>query len=166
LLAAATARAGEQHADCANASGTITMGAGNSDAVVTVKLPGKAAPYTAPVAIRRTFEDAGTPDEGAVIAVPISDEKVVASKHQHMHVKHADGTTCDGRERWDDRIVQRFVLMAQGAQPLTAVLAGKPPELTRDGFLVVDMRCHVWGVTSPDGCIAQDGDAHAWVDER
>ncbi len=139
------------------------MGAGNNANRIQIRLDATTS-LDRPVHIMPSFDYGTSSDADLIIAVPISPEKKVSSNHQTMHVVHKrDGSTCDGRERWDDRSIQTYVLMTNNGRSLGPLLGGaKPKGLTDDQYIIADMTCHSYGVTSPGGCYAEDGDTVTW----
>jgi hypothetical protein len=167
LLVGGTAFAGgSQSVVCENSSRTIEMRGGDAGSEVVIKLHGKPAPFTAKVHIKKPFESVLLTLPAPIVAVPIANHKIVSRKHRHYEVRHANGTKCEGHAEWDDRLAQRFVLMTSDAAPLADELGVKLPELTEDGYLVVDMTCHSYGMTSAAGCRVEAAtDRDAMVDD-
>ena len=165
-LHSAIAVAGSDHRDCETTDKTIVMTAGTTNRI-TIKVVDehhRSAVHEAPVMImpHHGYNVDATADE-VIIAVPIASEKVVSKHHQVLHVTHKDGTSCDGRESWDDRSVQSYVLMARGGGNLAALAEGTPVKgLTPEGYVVARLSCHSYGVSSPGGCFAGPDDATEW----
>ena len=164
-----SAFAGSQSRDCQTADQAIVMGAGNSTNQVQIKFidsNGKAGTYTAPVRIMPEFDYNTEQNDQTITAVPVSAEKIVSKNHQVMHVVHKDGTQCDGREQWDDHSTQSYVLTGKDGSTLaTELVNGKVKYLTADGYIVAQFQCRNYGVTSPGGCFADDGDKVTWRKE-
>ena len=166
VLQSAVAAAGSDTRDCETTDKSVVMGAGNGTNRAQFKVVDanrKPATHDAPVMIMPQYSYNTDPAAAdLIIAVPISTEKVVTKKHQTLHVTHKDGTSCDGRERWDDRSVQSYVLMGANGASLAGKLPGTSRRLTPDGYLVAEFRCHTYGVSSPGGCFVEPGDATIW----
>jgi hypothetical protein len=168
LLAPSVALAGSDSRDCQTADTSVVMGAGNSTNRVQIKVKdakGKLDTFDAPVMIkpRYGYNSDGAADD-LVIAVPVSSEKIVSTNHRQLHVTKKTGKSCDGRESWDDRSTQTYILMAKDGNPLIRILGDAKPlkGLTSDGYVVVEMSCREYGITSPGGCHVEDGDATEW----
>jgi hypothetical protein len=169
-LLSTTAFAGSMSRDCETADKSIVMGAGNSTGTVQIKFideNGKPGVLEAPIALLPDYGD-NTDDAKTIFAVPTSVERVVLRDRRHMHVVHEDGSQCDGRESWDDRSVQTYVLMGQHSETLSGLFLGKKVKnLTPSGYLQAEFRCHDYGITTPGGCFVEgDKDKVTWVKDK
>jgi hypothetical protein len=166
VLHSTAAHAGSDSRDCETADKRIVMGGGNSPTRVQIKYVDKdrqPGVHDVLVKIMPKYDYNLAPDNDTITAVPISSERFVSKKHEIMHVRHKDGTSCDGRERWDDRSVQSYVLMGKDGQSLSYVFDDKTVKgMTADGYIIAEFRCHSYGVTSPGGCFADEGDQVTW----
>jgi len=173
ILISAPAFAGSASRDCQTADGKVMMGAGNSSNLVKFKYvdsDGKEQLHEAPVKIMPTYDYNAVENELTVTAIPAAAERVISTKHEDMHVVHQDGSECYGRERWDDRSVQTYVLTGKDAQPLTFGAAMNPNKeayrhikgLTPDGYIVAQFQCRDYGMTTAGGCFPQPGDKVTW----
>jgi hypothetical protein len=167
LLNAAVALAGSDTRDCETADKSVVMSAGNGTNTVQIKVVDakkQAAVHESPVMIMPRYDYNTDPDAAdLIIAVPISNEKVISKNHKQLHVTRPDGTECDGRESWDDRSVQRYVLMGKEGASLQFLLKGTPArKLTSDGYLVTEFQCHTHGISSPGGCHVGPNDTTEW----
>jgi hypothetical protein len=115
-----------------------------------------------PVAVMPDYGNAQTAD--TLIAIPVGREKVVSKSHQTMHVTHEDGTRCTGRERWDDKSVQRYVVTGRDGANLSLLFGrSRVAGLTDQYYLVADFTCRDYGVTSAGGCrVEGDADTFVW----
>jgi hypothetical protein len=157
-LVPSVAFAGSMNRVCETADKSVVMADGNR---IKIKLTDKSTFETA-VSMQPEF---GNP-VAEVIAVPITNEKYTSRDHKEMRVRHkADGSRCEGRQSWDDRSTQSYVLMAKDGDGLTRLFKGTPVKaLTKDGYLVAEFQCHSYGVTSPGGCRVEDPDDEVtWV---
>ncbi|MGZ3670512.1 MAG: hypothetical protein ACXWR4_11365 [Bdellovibrionota bacterium] len=169
LLCSTPAFAGSQSRDCATPDKSIVMGAGNSTNRIQIKFidaAGKPAVHDVPVNLMPAFDynTEETPD--AIWAVPVSEDRSVSRKHLVRHVYHKDKTDCLGREQWDDHSVQSYVLTGKDGKSLDSALGGKIKGMNGDGYIVAQFSCHTYGVTSPGGCYANEGDKVVWENEK
>jgi hypothetical protein len=158
LVVPSVALAGSMNRVCEIADKSVVMADGNR---IQIKLADKST-FETSVSMQLDF---GNPD-AEVIAVPITAERYTARDHKEMHVRHkADGSRCEGRQSWDDRSTQSYLLMAKDGESLMRLLKGPPvKKLTKDGYLVAEFQCHAYGVTSPGGCRVEDPDDEVvWV---
>jgi len=117
----------------------------------------------APVRIMPDHESNLSDDQDPIVAIPITAERRVSTSHQTMHVRHKDGTTCDGRERWDDRSIQSYVLTGLKGTSLAGRFIDKTVKgLTPQGYVVAELVCRSYGMTSAGGCHADEGDQVTW----
>jgi hypothetical protein len=169
VVCSTTARAGTDTRDCETSDRRIVMSAGNGSNRVQIKYVDKArhaGVHDVPVKIMPAYGYNTEDSEDAITAVPISSEKFVSKNHQTLHVKHKDGTICDGRGSWDDRSVLRYVLMARDGQSLRSALEDKTVKgMTTESYIVAEFRCHTYGVSSPGGCFVGEGDETDWRDD-
>jgi hypothetical protein len=166
VVSSRVAVAGSDKRDCETRDRRIVMGAGNSTNRVQIKYlgtDGKMGVFDAPVKILPHYDYNTPTDAEPIFAVPIKSEKFVSKKHQTMHVKHKDGSTCEGRESWDDRSVQSYVLVGRDGESLARAFVEKTVEgMTSEGYVVAEFQCHTYGETSTGGCSAGTGDDVTW----
>lgn len=169
LICPLIANAGSQSRDCETSDKRIVMGAGNSTNRIQIQysLDGQNKVYDVPVKIMPDFDYNTEETDETVSAIPISKEKIISTDHQVMHVIHQDGTECYGREAWDDRSVQSYILTGKDGEPLTW---GSPERnvlqsvegATDDGYIIAEFQCHSYGITTAGGCYVEEGDEVIW----
>jgi hypothetical protein len=172
-LSPGLAFAGSSSRDCQTSNKSIVMGAGNSSNQIQIKISvnGKPTVYEAPVAIMPELDYNTERTDRTVSAIPISNEKSLSRSHKRMHVVHKDGSSCDGRESWDDQSVQSYVLTGPNGKALTIGYGFDPKVealshlagMNKDGYLTARFTCHTYGITTAGGCYADDeGDQITW----
>jgi len=170
VVCSSPALAGTDTRDCETSDRSIVMSAGTGGNRVRIKYVDKArhaGVHEAPVKIMPEYGYSTSSDDGddMITAVPITSEKFTSKRHQTLHVKHKDGTSCDGRDARDDSSVLRYVLMARDGQSLRNAFDDKTVKgMTTEGYLVAEFRCHTYGVSSPGGCFVGEGDETDWRD--
>lgn len=155
------AAAGHDSRTCETADRSIVMTSDEGTITITYRDANKVKQVvTERVAILPSYAAFASTDPAEILALPVR-ERTVTKKHRVMHVEHADGTSCDGREATDDVFATTYLLTGTGGAPLPANL-DHHPRRTEAGYLVVDMRCHHDAMTSPGGCHASEGDVVTW----
>lgn len=150
-----TASAGSSDRECVATDKSITMKGYDRVAITYTDRAKKKQTFDAPVSLMPEYPSTSAPD--TIFAVPVNLERVVSKSHQTAHITHKDGSTCTGRERWDDRSVQRYVLFGRDGADLRGLFgAAKVSGMTNEGYIVLDFNCRSFGVTTAGGCFVDD----------
>jgi hypothetical protein len=155
-----TATAGSDDRECKTADGTIVMTGNGRITIDYTDSAKKKQRHDGPVSLMPNYGSIAT--AGTLIAVPIGRDKIVSKSHQTAHITHKDGSKCTGRERWDDKSVQRYVVMGKDGAALGFLFDGTVTGKTTDGYIVTDFTCRSWGVTSAGGCRPEEGEEIVW----
>ena len=172
LLPSTFAFAGSQSLDCVSRDKTIQVGAGNSSLETQIKYvdkDGKPGVLKVPGNILPDF-DYNDSEEKSISIIPVSKKTNVKEKHQTMRVTRKDGTSCYGRQAWDDTYTQTYLVTAKNGKPLRGFFEypydQKLPGINEDGYIVKVFSCHSYGVTTAGGCFVQDdSDIVEWIDD-
>lgn len=174
LVSPLAAFAGAQSFSCQSLGNQISFSVGNEgDGMIRIKFQelstGNFNQLSLPVTVMPNYGYAGSNEENSVTVIPVANAKILSSETSHQRVTHKDGSSCDGREFWDTKTLQKFVLTARDGDALSAKLDfydKKVQGQTQDGYLVLEMQCRDWGVTSSGGCIAEEGDTVEIIKDR
>ena len=149
------ARAGSQKFDCVSKGKAIKFNVEDEEAELTYveKKSGQKTVVKRHLAFLPDYDNPPRAGEKLLKASPKGKRKELRKKEGHLHIVHKDGTSCDGREFWDRKFVQKYVLTGDELE-----IDGKTLEGQSNDETVVEMTCHDEGVTSPGGCFPDDGD--------
>ena len=162
LVAPGLARAGSQDVSCVSLKKNVSFTTESAEVSFTDGRKGT-QPMKRPMVLQPEFPASAPANDKNVLIVPTSNRKIVSKNNRHIHIVHKDGSDCDGRELWDTAFRQSFIFMAHDGGNLSGefqtefkrtdvIVEGQ----TEDGYVVVEMLCRDWGVTSPGGCRAED----------
>lgn len=157
------AHAGSATLTCQTKENDIRYSAGNGTNMIQIDyLDAKTkqkGTYEVPVWALPNYDYNSAGGDNAIMAMPVSEKKFTDKKCSRMHVVHADGTECFGREFWDVDYVQTFVLAGKEGGSLNSALGDRVvPGRISDGYIVREFQCKDEGVTSPGGCFADPSD--------
>lgn len=117
--------------------------------------------YEVPVLALPNYDYNSEGGDTAIMSIPISDKKYGTKKCSRVHVVHADGTECFGREFWEIEYAQTFVLAGKDGSSLDMLNVLKDrdvPGKISDGYIVREFQCKDEGVTTPGGCFPDPSD--------
>lgn len=158
VIAASSAQAGYQKLTCTNKNKTITFSDEGHIEIKYIK-DGKPQTMTGDSQIKPWDDKTIVP---LAFIYPLNGQKHVSAKCEQMHVKHVDGTECDGREQWSIRSTRPFLIISGNGNNLFNSI-DKVDGKTEDGFIHDTFTCLDEGVTSPGGCrVVDEKDQYEW----
>lgn len=172
LLSNTSAFAASQSLDCVSRGKSIQVGAGNSAVETQIKyIDADGKPGVLKIAGNILPEfDFNDGEENSINLIPVSKKTNVKEKHQTMRVTKKDGSSCYGRQAWDDTYTQTYVVTGKGGRALNAYgllpYEAKVPGMNADGYVVASFNCHSYGITTAGGCFVEDDSGIVeWIDD-
>jgi hypothetical protein len=184
-------QAGSATLDCATEDQRIVFSTGNGSNTIKIKYFDKKRRkldiYTAPVKVTDHYDYNAEDTDHTVTVDAIDEAKIISEDYRTMHVLHKDSTECYGRERWSTKYMQRFRLKINkpalssetskaivdklvdknvSSEVFRALLEKGALGMNSEDVMVAMFKCRDYGVTSPSGCFAGEGDKVIWEKEK
>lgn len=165
LCLSTAAYAGSATLTCHTKENDIRYDAGNGNNTIQIDYTDSATKqkgtYEVPVLALPNYDYNSAGGDDAIMSIPVSEKKWGVKKCSQVHVIHADGSECFGRQFWDVNYTQTFVLAGKDGRSLDVggVLSQRDvPGKISDGYIVRAFECNDAGVTTPGGCFIDPSD--------
>lgn len=165
LFLSASAFAGSATLTCATPENDIRYAAGNASNLIQIDYSDhntkQKGTYEVPVRALPNYDYNSAGGDTAILSIPISEKKYTSKSCKQVHVIHADGSECYGRQFWEVIYSQSFVLAGNDGRSLDRinVLHDRDvPGKISDGYIVRNFECTDEGVTTPGGCFMDPDD--------
>lgn len=165
ILFSATVYAGSESLTCHTKENDIRYSAGNAANTIEIDYTdsktNQKGTYEVPVLALPYYDYSSAGGDDAIMSIPTSEKKYSSKKCARVHVIHADGSECYGREFWEMIYTQTFVLAGKNGRSLDVadvLLDRNVRGKISDGYVVREFECKDEGVTSPGGCFVEEDD--------
>jgi len=165
ILFSATVYAGSESLICHTKENDIRYSGGNAANMIEIDYTDsqtkQKGTYEVPVLALPYYNYGSVGGGDAIMSLPTSEKKYSSKKCARVHVIHADGSECYGRESWEIIYLQTFVLAGKNGRSLdeaNVLLDRNVQGKISDGYIVREFECKDEGVTSPGGCFVQKDD--------